>query len=306
MTMHFLAQCLSTPWAMTPEAMRAYASILAQRYSGRRAGGMDEDDHGAPLKEPKAAVSRAGNARSGVIAVVPVRGAIMEHASDFGPCEGGTSADQVSAALRQANADESVSGILLDINSPGGSVYGIAELAAEVRASAKPVTAIARSLAASAAYWLGTAASEFFVTPGGEVGSIGVWMAHEDMSKALEEKGVNVTLISAGKYKVEGHPFGPLDPDARAFLQSRTDDYYGAFTRDVAKGRGVSVDAVRGGMGQGRVLGADQAIAEKMVDGKMTFDQVVRHMQKSMKPAPARSASLAAQQRRLDIAELEG
>jgi len=114
-----------------------------------------------------------------------------------------------------------------------------------------------------------------------------------------------VTLISAGKYKVEGHPFGPLDPEARDFLQSRTDDYYGAFTRDVAKGRGVSVDAVRSGMGQGRVLGADQAIAEKMVDGKMTFDQVVRHMQKSMKPAQGRSAHAAAQ-RRIQLAEAEG
>ncbi len=180
----------------------------------------------------------------------------------------------------------------------------MAELAAEIRASAKPVTAVANSLAASAAYWLGTAASEFFVTPGGEVGSIGVWMAHEDWSKAVEESGVAVTLISAGKFKVEGNPYEALTPEARDFMQSRTDDYYGAFTRDVAKGRNVSVDQVRSGMGQGRVLGATQAKAENMVDGIMTFDQVIRHVQKGAKPAGSRK-SMASAHRALAIAETE-
>jgi signal peptide peptidase SppA len=224
--------------------------------------------------------------------VIPVVGSIMQRGGAF-DC-GGATTQSISQQLRDANADDSVSAILLDIDSPGGSVYGVSELAAEIRASAKPVTAVANSLAASAAYWLGTAASEFFVTPGGEVGSIGVWMAHEDWSKAMDDEGVKVTLISAGKHKVEGNPYSPLDPEARDFMQSRTDDYYGMFTRDVARGRKVSVEDVRKGMGQGRVLGAQQAVSEKMVDGVMTFDQVVRHMQKAAKPAPGRSALAAA------------
>lgn len=301
MTMHFLAQCLSTPWAMTPEAMHGFSVMLARRYGGMRA--YEDGDIAAEPREPKAATSRAGSARSGVIAVVPIRGAIMEHASDFGPCEGGTSAEQVSAAMRQANADDSISSILLDINSPGGSVFGIAELAAEIRSSGKPVTAIARSLAASAAYWLGTAASEFFMTPGGQVGSIGVYGAHEDVSKALEAEGVAVTLVSAGKFKTEGSPFSPLSAEARAAMQQSVDAYYGMFTRDVAKGRGTTVDAVRSGMGEGRVLGAGPAVDQKMVDGVMTFDQVVRHMQKAAKPA-GRSAASAA--RALTLAEAGG
>jgi signal peptide peptidase SppA len=309
MNTRFLAWCLSTPWAMQPEAMRAFAMILARRYGTVRAGDHRDDtqydDAGNPMPKAQAAAARVGSPRSGAVAVIPVRGAIVQHASSLGPCEGGTSTQSISQTLRQANADESISSIVLDIDSPGGSVYGVSELAAEIRASAKPVTAVANSLAASAAYWLGTAASEFFVTPGGEVGSIGVWMAHEDWSKAMEEAGVNVTLISAGKYKTEGHPYGPLDAEAKGFLQSRTDDYYGAFTRDVAKGRGVAIDAVRGGMGQGRVLGASQAKAENMVDGVMTFDQVVRHSMAKGKPAAGRSA-LAASQRRVQIAQLEG
>ncbi len=187
-----------------------------------------------------------------------------------------------SVFLRQALSDDTVGQILIDIDSPGGSVYGVAELADQIQAarSQKPVVAIANSLAASAAYWLGCAASEFYVTPGGEVGSIGVWQAHFDYSQAIASEGVKPTLISAGKYKVEGNPYEPLNDEARGFMQSRVDDYYGAFTKAVAKGRGMPIASVRDGLGQGRVLGADAAVAQKMVDGISTFDDVIAAMQK--------------------------
>jgi signal peptide peptidase SppA len=198
---------------------------------------------------------------------------------------GSTSTQKFSSALRQALADESVGQILIDIDSPGGSVYGVAELADEIyRArSQKPVVALANSLAASAAYWVGSAASEFYVTPGGEVGSIGVWQAHFDYSEAFASEGVKPTLISAGKYKVEGNPYAPLDEEALGFMQSRVDDYYVAFTKAVAKGRGVSLSDVRDGMGQGRVLGADMAVEQRMVDGVMTFDELLKKMSRAAK-----------------------
>ncbi|NBS98856.1 MAG: S49 family peptidase, partial [Betaproteobacteria bacterium] len=194
---------------------------------------------------------------------------------------------QFGAALRQLLADDTVGQILIDIDSPGGSVYGVAELADEIQSARaqKPVVAIANSLAASAAYWIGCAASEFYVTPGGEVGSIGVWQAHQDYSKALDEAGVKTTLISAGKFKVEGNPYAPLDEDAQAFMQTRVDEYYTAFTRSVAKGRGVPIAQVRDAMGQGRVLGADSALAQGMVDGVASFDEVLRKMRKASKPS---------------------
>ena len=304
MNSHFLAWCLSTPWALQPERMGAYAAVLARRYVAQmNVGGMDEDDHGAPLK-PEAAVKKTGG-RSGATAVIQICGPIVQRSNMINICDGGTSTQAISNSLREANADDTIDSIILEIDSPGGSVYGVAEAAAEIRASGKPVTAIANSLAASAGYWLGSAAKEFFVTPGGEVGSIGVWMAHEDWSKALEDAGVKTTLISAGKYKVEGNPYEPLGDEAKGFLQGRTDDYYGAFTRDVAKGRNTTVDAVRSGMGQGRVLGASQAKDAGMVDGIMTFDQVVRHVQRGAAPQGRRAASEQTQ-RRLALLSLQG
>jgi len=218
---------------------------------------------------------------------------------------GSVSTQQFGSALTNLINDDSVGQILIDIDSPGGSVYGVSELADQIIAARakKPIVAIANSLAASAAYWIGCSASEFYVTPGGEVGSIGVWQAHNDYSKALADEGVVTTLISAGKFKVEGNPYEPLDEEARAFMQSRVDDYYSAFTKAVAKGRGVPIDTVRNGMGQGRVLGADEALANKMVDGVATFDDVLSQMKKkgqaTRMPAKASRLSAAANELKL-------
>ena len=107
-----------------------------------------------------------------------------------------------------------------------------------------------------------------------------MWQAHQDYSKAMDEAGVKTTLISAGKFKVEGNPYAPLDEEAQGFMQSRVDDYYAAFTKAVAKGRGVPISQVRDGMGQGRVLGADAALASSMVDGIATFEDVVKKMRR--------------------------
>lgn len=117
--------------------------------------------------------------------------------------------------------------------------------------------------------------SEFYITPGVEVGSIGVFAAHQDHSKALENEGVKTTLISAGRYETEGTPFEPLSPSAQQHLQARVNDDYGRFARAVSRNRGVDVVRVRNGIGQGRILGAQAATDEMMVDGIATLDEVV-------------------------------
>jgi ClpP class serine protease len=85
--------------------------------------------------EPVSPDRRGGGSRQGAIAVIPIYGAIVQRASQINICDGGTSTQQVSAALRDALADDSVSQVLLHIHSPGGSVYGVQELADEIRAA---------------------------------------------------------------------------------------------------------------------------------------------------------------------------
>jgi len=279
-----VAEYLATPWALMPERLSAVTAVIA-RWSGD-ARASDEvmhsvaADRNARDARRQSSVSNSG----GGIAVLPLYGIVTQRGNMVDDVSGaGTaSTQQFSNILRAALQDETVSQILIDIDSPGGSVYGVAELADEIISARaqKPVVAIANSLAASAAYWIGCSASEFYVTPGGEVGSIGVWQAHQDYSKAMDEAGVKTTLISAGKFKVEGNPYAPLDEEAQGFMQSRVDDYYAAFTKAVAKGRGVPISQVRDGMGQGRVLGADAALASSMVDGIATFEDVVKKMRR--------------------------
>lgn len=220
---------------------------------------------------------RPRSQEAGATGVISIRGTISQHANICEDLIGGASTESIAGQLRAFLADDGISKIVLDIDSPGGTSYGVSELANEIIQSRgqKPIIAVANSCAASAAYWLGAAADQFFVTPGGIVGSIGVYCIHQDVSKAADEAGLKVTFISAGKYKVDGNQFEPLDDATRQRVQARVDDVYGQFVRDVARGRGVPDSTVRGGFGEGDVVTAKKAVAEGMVDGVMTLDAAI-------------------------------
>lgn len=302
-----ITEFLSTPWAILPERLSAIASVLARWSEGGTASPEVMAAVRADVAAAEARRGEAARAGNGAVAVLPFYGVTAQRTSAVQDISGPglMSLQRFTQAFRSVVSDDSVGGVLIDIDSPGGSVYGVQELADEIyRArSQKPIVAIANSLAASAAYWIGSSASELYVTPGGEAGSIGVFAAHEDWSKALAEAGVSTSLISAGKYKTEGHPYGPLSDEARAFMQSRVDQYYGAFTRAVGRNRGTDVATVRSSMGEGRVFGASDAKAAGMVDDVATFDQVLARMAKSIGQGKSnqRAQHAAAMRRDIDI-----
>jgi signal peptide peptidase SppA len=185
-------------------------------------------------------------------------------------------------------SNEDVGAIVFDMDSPGGSVDGIPELAAEIRAARgeKPIVAIANAMMASAAYWLGSAADSISVSPSGAAGNIGVLAMHQDKSAAYEAEGVKTTMVKAGKFKGEGNEFEPLSPEAMAAVQSDVDYYYGLFTSDVAAGRSrpdqrVTSSDVANGYGEGRLLVAKRAIAANVADRIETLDQLVSRLVKS-------------------------
>lgn len=274
----------STPWAITDEAYLA-AEMLLQRWSmGTR---LDSEQIEAAIgNAPEMAAARADRAASasgGGIQVIPLYG-VMAHrayavANTSRPL---TSTEAVAHAVRMAAADSSVGSIVLDIDSPGGSVSGTSELADTVAAarSVKPVIAVANSEAASAAYWVAAQASEIVVTPSGMVGSIGVRMPYVDTTEKDAKAGVKVEYISYGKYKSEGMS-GPLNEETRAYLQSMVDAYGAEFTRAVAKGRGIPVETVRGeAFGQGRMKTARDAVASGMADRIGTLEEVIADLRK--------------------------
>lgn len=281
-----LAAFASQPWAMAPEHLATFSAVLRRWSAGEQA----TPEVMANIEAAQAArAARAKSAASvgGGIAVLPLYGVMSQRASMVDDISGGggTSTQAFTSALRSALADDTVGGIIIDIDSPGGSVFGAGELAAEIfnARGQKPIYGYVNSLCASGAYWTGSQCAQIFMTPGGQAGSIGVYMQHVDESAALEMEGYKCNFISAGKYKVEGNSMGPLDDDALAFLQSQVDAYYASFTGAVAKGRGAPIGSVRDGMGQGRCLLATDALAAGMVDGICSFDDVVAKMTKAIK-----------------------
>lgn len=216
----------------------------------------------------------------GNIGVLPLTGIITQRSSGNGLMEmlfGGTKVDAFSAAFKQMIDTPAVGAVVLDIDSPGGSVFGINELGATIREArgTKPIIGVANSIAASAAYLIASAVDTLVVTPGGQVGSIGVYAQHEDFSGMAEQAGIKVTLLSAGKYKTEGNMFEPLSDSAREDMQQKVDNYYDQFISAVSKGRGVPAATVRSKFGQGRLVMADEALEAGMVDRVASFDTII-------------------------------
>lgn len=236
---------------------------------------------------------------AGSVAVLPIFGVIIPRADAFSDMSGGSSLERASKRFRQALEDPAVGAIVLQIDSPGGSVYAVQEFAQEVYAARgrKKIIAIADALSASAAYWIGSAAEQFVVTPSGEVGSIGVVMMHVDYSENLKAEGIKVSYIHAGEHKVEGNSAEPLGDEARTFFQQRVDEYYDAFVGAVARNRGVTRAKVLKDFGQGRVYGAEQAKEVGMVDRIATLAEVIRGLQ------PRSRLNRAAMAAEADIAE---
>lgn len=276
-----LSAFVETPWAILPRKLAMLEEIVARHLRGEKlsAEAIQARVNGAtPPAEQRAAS----------VAVLPLFGTIFPRANSMDNISGGTNAETFGNALKQLVNDPSVDAIVLDVDSPGGQVGGIRELADSIFAArgAKPVVAVANHLMASAAYWIASAADEIVVTPSGEVGSIGVYAAHVDISKNLEQEGVKVSLISKGKRKVQGNPYEPLSDEARAAIEESVGEAYDLFVEAVARGRGVTSEDVRNGFGEGAGVNARQAVALGMADRIGTLDETIQRLLNSNSPAP--------------------
>jgi signal peptide peptidase SppA len=272
---HIVRAVYGQPWMIERRTFDMIDELLQARLAG--AALSDEEIRERLISAASSNGPRSGGRRAQGVAVIPVYGVLANHAGDM-RSSGATTVDEIRADFRDALANEDVGSIVFDVDSPGGSVDGIEEFAAEIRAARgqKPIVAVANVQMDSAAYYLGSQADEIVVTPSGRVGSIGVLMAHREVSKQAEIRGERTTLISAGRYKTEGNQYEPLSDEARAFAQTQVDEYYGMFVDAVAKGRGVTPAAVRSGYGEGRELLAKPAKAAGLVDRIDTLENTIR------------------------------
>jgi signal peptide peptidase SppA len=250
-------------WALTPEKLQEVADFVAARLEGR--------DTGFELKQlmgqDNGADSKPYTVRDSV-AVIPAFGVMDRRLNLFQAISGGTSSEILSSWIRDAAADPRISAIVLDIDSPGGSVFAPVEVAAAVQAArlAKPVTAFSGGQVSSAAYWIAAQADRIVVSSTAVAGSIGVAMVHYDYSRRDEAAGVKRTVITAGDFKRVGADNAPLSDRDLGVIRSQLEHYYGIFVNAVAEGRGVPAAEVMERMADGRIFIGTQAVEAGLAD----------------------------------------
>ena len=202
------------------------------------------------------------------IAVIEIAGTLVHRGAWIGQSSGLTSYEGIAAQIDAAITDPAVLGIALDIDSFGGEVAGAFDLADRIRAARaqKPVHAFVAEHALSAGYVLASQADRIILPRTGAVGSIGVVALHTDMSGALDQKGIAVTLIHAGVHKIDANPYQPLPEAVGNQMQRELEDLRQLFAQTVADGRGDRIDVARALGTEAAVFRGEAAIFAGLAD----------------------------------------
>ncbi len=247
------ARAFNTPLLVEPSKAMAFLSGLGPRILGRRV----ELPHGDATPDGNIALpARASLLAGGLadsyrqhgdtpypivdgIAVIEIAGVLIHRGGWIGQSSGQTSYEGIAAQIEAAASDPAVRGLALEIDSFGGEVAGVFDLADRIRAirEAKPVWAFVAEHAFSAGYALASQADRILLPRTGALGSIGVVVLHADLSGQLDQDGVRVTLIHSGQHKVDGNPYQPLPEAVQDDIQRQIDVLRFLFAETVSAGR---------------------------------------------------------------------
>lgn len=280
-----LAHILDTPWLITEESLRTIVSIAQRENPTPEAIAAQL---GRPLDHTHQVTVRNG------VATIPVEGPMFRYADFFTEISGATTYGQLATDLRAAVNDPKVHAIILAIDSPGGEVTGLAELAQQIREAdaSKPVVAYVEGMAASAAYWLASATRQIVALDTALLGSIGARTTIYDQRALVEARGIRVFEIVSSQSP--GKVSDPATPEGYARIQRTIDALAGVFIAEVARYRGVSEETVLSDFGQGDILIAQAAIDAGMADRLGTYEALHAELEVRGNAPPARSARASA------------
>jgi len=171
----------------------------------------------------------------------PLKKANLQEIKLFGPI---MDAENILKEIEKAQKDKSIKGVLLNVNSPGGSVPPSIEISYAIRnlQKKKPVIAYASGIMASGSYYSSIYAKKIIANPGAIVGSIGVIMESANLKELMDKIGIKPQLVKQGTYKEAGTPTREWTPQEREELERLTQDTYDLFVSDVAKARGLDIN----------------------------------------------------------------
>ncbi|RYZ63026.1 MAG: S49 family peptidase, partial [Chitinophagaceae bacterium] len=268
-----LIEAMGRPWFLEPQSAAAYAAIIHRLIAGENVSNFFENEE---IKEFAFVVNASGKRIGGIedaadngVAVINLKGAVMKY--DY--C-GAPGTQSLMKALDAANSNPSVSGIVLQIDSPGGSVDGTQQFANAVKNSKKPVVAYINGMMASAAMWIGSAASQRIASSNTDIiGSIGTMASWADYKGAYESKGVKFHEVYAtdSTQKNIGHreaSQGNYEPLIKHTLDPMNNQFTAAIQANIP---GVDPTVLNGAH-----YIATEAKKKGLVDKIGTFEQAVK------------------------------
>ncbi len=273
-------------WAGTEESFNNYLAAL--KFASTldvQAYYQDKQESSDP--PPSRLLSTQGD-----VGVISISGSLVPGAPWYAEYAGVTGYGEIRQALVEAANNADIGAILLDVNSGGGAVAGVtdvADLISQIDASVKPVHTFSDSIIASAAMWIGAAARDVQIGKVAEAGSIGVLTVMKSMQGYYKQLGIDAEVLRSAEYKALGHPLDPITDKARAEVMDQLMQMDAMFNDYMASARGVTADYAREKFGKGRVFIGQKAVETGMVDAVSTFDAVVSAIQGAIDSEKQRS-----------------
>ena len=265
------------PWLIRPEMHRRLCEIAKAHATGE-AHGSDGIVAQFDDEVKKDGIGDVQNVSG--IAVLNIGGVIGRKFSRFLNSSGVTSVDVMQRIIGEAVEDDSIDAIVLDVDSPGGTVTGVPEAAITIEeaAAVKPVIAYTGGMMASAAYWISASADAIIAAPSADVGSIGVYTAFLDRSRQFEKEGIDVELFKQGRFKAMGMPGIPLTEEQRELIQEGVDEIADWFKGFVRQSRpGVSADAM-----EGQTFLGKNAVSVGLIDALGSLDDAIEYAEEEV------------------------
>lgn len=233
---------------------------------------------------------------SSVISVVPIQGAVTRHGyvSFFGSAPG---MQQIGEVLKRLDANKRVKAIVLDVDSPGGTVCGTFELTRLIRgirdAGRTRIETVVDALMASAAASIGTATSRVTALHSSTNGSIGVINGYAEYSKALANAGISVEMRRVPALKAKNDGLGPMDDQQRAQMDEGLHRWYKVFVNEMAANRSISPEQVIARFGGGLTMDADKAKDAGMIDELGEIGDVLGRLRDDARRSSRMNASIS-------------
>ena len=263
---------INSAWCILPEKLNEILQVVEAKQLG------ELKDMEAKLSLSDAGQTENRYAVNNGVAIIKIYGTLAKRMNIVSSLSGGTSYEMAGKDFQKALSDPAVKTIVLDVDSPGGNVSGLLPLANLIyeSRSKKRIISFANSLAASAAYYIASAAHEVVLSDkSAQAGSLGVIGIHMDRSKEYEQKGIKPTVLKAGKYKAVGNEYSPLRKIDQESLQSHLDYLYSIMIQDIARNRGVTVEVADKKMGQGKIFIGQQSVDVGLADRIESWDSLL-------------------------------